>query len=149
VNPVKQVTKSRAAGLTIGALSRRTGCNIETIRFYEKQGLVPAPPRTEGGHRVYDGTHLQRLGFIRRSRDLGFTLEEVRALLRLADGHHTCAEVQALALEHLDSVRRKIADLQHLERTLSETADRCTGGDVPDCPILDTLFSGTCDPTAR
>ena len=81
------------------------------------------------------------MGFIRRSRGLGFTLDEVRALLRLADGHHTCAEVQALALEHLVSVRRKIADLQRLERTLSETADRCTGSNVPDCPILDALFS--------
>ncbi|KAA0686335.1 MerR family transcriptional regulator [Azospirillum brasilense] len=127
--------------MTIGALSRRTGCNIETIRFYEKQGLVPAPPRTEGGHRVYGETHLRRLGFIRRSRDVGFTLDEVRALLRLADGHHTCAEVQALALEHLDSVRRTIADLQRLERTLSETADRCVGGDAPNCPVLETLFS--------
>lgn len=145
---MKQVTKSRAAGLTIGALSRRTGCNIETIRFYEKQGLVPAPPRTEGGHRVYGREHLRRLGFIRRSRDLGFTLDEVRALLRLADGHHTCAEVQVLALEHLDSVRQKIADLQRLERTLSETAARCVGGDAPDCPILDSLFSDGAVPTS-
>ncbi len=133
--------KAGAAGLTIGALSRCTGCNIETIRFYEKRGLVPAPPRTEGGHRVYDWSHLRRLGFIRRSRDLGFTLDEVRALLRLADRDHTCAEVQTLALGHLASVRRKIADLQRLERTLSETADRCVGGNAPDCPILEALFS--------
>ena len=126
--------------IPIGELSQRTGCNIETIRFYEKQGLVPAPPRTEGGHRVYDGTHLRRLGFIRRSRDLGFTLDEIRALLRLADGHHTCAEVRSVAVEHLAGVRRKIADLQRLERTLSEVAGRCAGGDVQDCPVIEALF---------
>jgi len=141
VNPVKQVTKPRAAGLTIGALSRRTGCNIETIRFYEKRGLVPVPPRTEGGHRVYGGEHLRRLGFIRRSRELGFALDEIRALLRLVDGHHTCAEVQAVVLEHLASVRQKITDLQRLERTLSEVADRCTGDAVPECPIVEALFA--------
>ena len=140
---MRPITKLRTAGLTIGALSQRTGCNIETIRFYEKQGLIPAPPRTEGGHRVYGKEHLHRLGFIRRSRELGFTLDEVRALLRLADGHHTCAEVQEVALEHLASVRQKIADLQRLERTLSEVASRCSGDDVPECPILEALFADT------
>ncbi|WP_345772670.1 helix-turn-helix domain-containing protein [Azospirillum aestuarii] len=143
---MRQLTKSRAAGLTIGGLSQHTGCNIETIRFYEREGLIPAPPRTEGGHRVYDREHLRRVNFIRRSRNLGFTLDEVRALLRLADGRHTCAEVQAVTLEHLDAVRRKIADLQRLERTLSETANRCVGGDVPSCPILDSLFSSGAEP---
>lgn len=136
------IKNKRATGLTIGTLSKLTGCNIETIRFYEKQGLIPTPPRTEGGHRVYETSHLERLSFIRRSRELGFTLNEVRALLRLADGHHTCAEVQTMAREHLASMRRKIADLQRLERILADVESSCIGGNVPECPILESLFSG-------
>lgn len=125
---------------TIGKLSKRTGVNIETIRYYEKIGLLPQPPRSPGGHRLYDEAHLKRLNFVRRSRELGFTLEEVRNLLRLVDHGLTCGEVHAAALTHLDGIRRKIADLRRLERTLSETAARCQGGDTPDCPIIDTLF---------
>lgn len=126
--------------LPIGALSKRTGCNIETIRYYEKIGLLPASARTEGRHRIYGQDHLKRLTFIRRARDLGFTLDEVRAFLRLVDGGYTCGEVQAITLEHLAEVRRKIADLRRLERTLAEIASRCDGGAVPDCPIVDALY---------
>src|SRR3546814_8957570 len=74
-----------APRLPIGMLSRRTGCNIETIRYYEKIGLLPAPARSDGGHRLYGHGHLMRLGFVRRARELGFTLDEIRALLRLAE----------------------------------------------------------------
>lgn len=78
--------------LTIGMLSSRTGCNIETIRYYEQIGLLPPPPRSQGGHRLYEEDLRRRLGFIRRSRDLGFTLDETRGLLRLVDGGaYTCA----------------------------------------------------------
>lgn len=127
--------------MTIGGLSRQTGVNIETIRYYERVGLLPAPPRTEGGHRLYDQSHLRRLTFIRRSRGLGFPLDEVRGLLRLVDGgDFTCAEVEAIALQHLDEIRRKISDLRKLERVLGKMADQCDGGTVPQCPVIDALF---------
>ena len=126
---------------TIGALSKGTGCHIETIRYYERIGLMPKPPRSPGGHRLYQDDHLRRLTFIRRSRELGFTLEEVRGLLRLVDGgSYTCAEVKALTLDHAAEVRRKVADLRKLERVLKEMAAECEGGEVPECPIVDALF---------
>jgi MerR family transcriptional regulator, mercuric resistance operon regulatory protein len=126
-------------GLTIGALSERSAVNIETIRYYERIGLLPAPPRSQGGHRLYEGGHFKRLVFVRRSRELGFTLDEIRNLLGLMGGRHTCGEVRAVALEHLERIRAKIADLRRMERTLAETAARCEGGDTPECPILDAL----------
>ena len=126
----------------IGQLSKRTGCNIETIRFYEREGVLPAPPRTDGGHRLYDEEHLKRLNFVCRSRQLGFTLQEVRGLLELVDGgDFTCEEVQGITVAHLHSVRRKIADLRRLERALKKMADECTGETIPECPIVDTLYS--------
>src|SRR5919108_5602416 len=121
-------TKTRAAAATIGALSERTGVNIETIRYYERIGLLPTPPRSAGRHRLYDEPHRQRLVFIRRARELGFSLDEVRALLGLSGGHDlTCREVNALTLHHIGSIRDKIRDLRRLERTLSDLADRCNG----------------------
>ncbi len=127
---------------SIGELSRRSGVNIETIRYYEKAGLVPPPPRTAGGHRLYPDGHLKRLVFIRRSRELGFTLDEIRNLLGLVEGGYTCGEVQEAALTHLKDIRRKIADLRRMERTLAETAARCEGGTAPECPIIDVLTGG-------
>ena len=124
---------------SIGELSQRTGVNIETIRYYEKIRLLPPPPRTKGGHRVYPGAHLKRLLFIRRSRELGFTLDEIRNLLGLVEGGYTCREVQEAALAHLKNVRRKITDLRRMEWTLAETATQCKGGRAPDCPIVDVL----------
>lgn len=128
---------------SIGVLSRRSGVNIETIRYYEKIGVLPSPPRTEGGHRLYSDHHLKRLTFIRRSRELGFTLDDIRNLLGLVEGGYTCGEVQHAALAHLKSIRRKIADLRRMERTLAETAARCEGGSTPECPIMDVLFAGS------
>ncbi len=126
---------------TIGSLSRDTGCNIETIRYYERIGLMPKPPRSKGWNRLYEKDHLKRLSFIRRSRDLGFTLEEVRGLLRMIDGHdYTCVEVKVLTLNHLQEVQQKIADLRRLERVLKTMAAECEGGNVPDCPIIDALY---------
>lgn len=125
--------------LSIGPLSQRTGVNIETIRYYEKIGLLPSPPRTDGGHRVYPENHATRLMFIRRSRELGFSLDEIRNLLGLVDGGYTCGEVKEVALAHVQEIRRKISDLRRMERRLTETAARCKGGDTPDCPIIETL----------
>jgi MerR family mercuric resistance operon transcriptional regulator len=135
------ITVSRGPALTIGELSRSTGVNIETIRFYEREGILPKPPRSAGGHRIYDRDQLMRLHFVRRSRELGFSLDEVRGLLQLvAGGSYTCAEVKAVTLDHLADVRRKIADLRRLERTLAEVASKCKGGKVPDCPVIEALF---------
>ena len=126
---------------TIGKISASSGVNIETIRYYERIGILPAPPRSEGGHRLYDEEHLKRLSFVRRCRELGFSLDDVRALFRLVDGgDFTCDEVKAMTLDHLGSVRRRIADLRTLERTLDDMAARCDGGEVPDCAIIDALF---------
>ena len=130
----------RAATFPIGVLSTETGVNIETIRYYERIGLVPAPPRTEGRQRIYDAQHLKRLNFIRRSRELGFSLDEIRALLGLAGKHAlTCGEVRGLAEQHIAGIRSKVKDLKRLERILSDLAARCHGRRVPDCPIVDAL----------
>ncbi len=122
------------------ALARATGCNLETIRYYETIGVMPDPPRTSAGFRVYDASHVARLRFVMRMRELGFNLEEVRGFLTLIDGGtQTCAEVQARTENHLRDVRAKIADLQRIEAVLAETASKCSGRDVPDCPVLDAL----------
>jgi MerR family mercuric resistance operon transcriptional regulator len=129
-------------GLQRGELAKRTGCNLETIRYYEKIGLLPQPPRNANGYRIYDETHAGRLHFILRGRELGFGIEEIRGFLELVDGgSQTCAEVKARTEEHLVSVRAKIADLQRIERVLTRTAAQCSGDMVPECPIIETLAS--------
>lgn len=125
-------------------LARLTGCNLETIRYYETIGIMPEPPRTAANYRAYDDAHVARLRFVMRSRDLGFTLAEIRDLLGLVDGKAgTCADVQALATRHIGSVRAKIADLRRIEEELSETVSRCTGDDVPECAVIDALTKAT------
>jgi MerR family mercuric resistance operon transcriptional regulator len=127
--------------LSIGELSKQTGVHVETIRYYEKINIMPVPPRTRGGHRSYGSEHARRLSFISRSRSLGFSLEEIRSLLNLADGHDfTCADVRELTLHHADEARRKISDLKKIERTLRDMAAQCHGNHIPDCPIVDALF---------
>ena len=131
----------RTQEFPIGALASGSGVNIETIRYYEKIGVMPKPGRSAGGYRLYTAEHLKRLTFIRRGRELGFTLGELRGLLRLVDGHaYTCAEVRALTLDHVADIRRKIADLRRLERVMTDISSRCSGKRVPDCPIVDALF---------
>lgn len=134
---------SKTRILTRGAAAAATGCNIETLRFYEEIKLFPAPPRSAGGHRLYDEILVRRLKFIRGSRELGFSLDEIRGLLRLVDDHsHTCAEVKSKTLDHLDAIGNKIADLLIIQSTLKSMAARCEGGQVPECPIIDVLYSG-------
>ena len=129
------------APLTIGGLSDATGVKVETIRYYEKEGLLPDPPRSPGGHRLYPESLVKRVFFVRRSRELGFTLSEVRNLLELVDGGtFTCAEVKAITLSHADHVGQKIVDLRRLEKGLRRMAAECEGGDVPECPIVELLF---------
>lgn len=128
----------------IGALSERTGCNVETIRYYERIGLLAEPPRTPGGHRSYGDDHARRLFFIRRSRQLGFSLDTIRELLTMVDGGGlSCAQVADMAGERLADVRAKIKDLKALERTLSQTVSSCRRDDAPDCAVIDALYDGT------
>ena len=127
--------------MKIGQLSKHTNCKIETIRYYEKIDLLPEPLRSDGGYRIYNESHLKRLVFIRRSRELGFTIEEIRALLRLVDGgDYSCSDIKEIAMEHIDDIRRKISDLKKLEKTLSQIASQCSGDSAPECPIIDALF---------
>jgi MerR family mercuric resistance operon transcriptional regulator len=131
-------TKLRARQLPIGRLSERTGVNIETIRYYERVGLLPAPPRSAGRHRLYNETQVQRLSFIRRSRELGFSLNDIRTLLTLADnGDVACFDTKELTLRHLANVRGKIASLRKLARALTAMTDACQPGSQRSCPILD------------
>jgi MerR family mercuric resistance operon transcriptional regulator len=135
-------TTEREGLLTRGTLAARTGCNIETIRYYEQIRILPPPPRSQGGHRLYGPALIKRLNFVLRSRDLGFTLEEIRELLRVVDGgNYTCAQVEALAHEHVRSIRQKIMDLKKLKSVLETMAAQCSGGKIPHCPIIDALFN--------
>ena len=128
--------------ITRGKLAKRFGCHLETLRYYEKIGLLPPPARTEGGHRLYKIGDQRRLRFILRGRELGFSIDELRALLSLADSHeYTCGEIRDLTIAHLGSVRQKIADLKRLERTLARISNECSGGAVPDCPVIDSLWA--------
>lgn len=130
-----------AAPISIGALSKRTGCNIETVRYYERIRVLPRPARTPGGHRLYTLEHVKRLWFVRRARELGFSLEEVRALLGLADQRSSrCADVRNMAAGHLTDVRAKIADLKTMERVLSGMVAQCADGTLPKCPIIEVLY---------
>lgn len=127
-------------GILRAQLARKTGCNLETIRYYEKVELLPAPPRSSNGYRVYPPELVQRLQFILHARDLGFAMEEVRSLLSLADkGEQTCALVMQKTRIHLEDVRRRIAELQRIEAILAATLAECSGKNVPDCPIIDAL----------
>jgi len=135
------VTARQTAAWQIGELSRRTGVNIETIRYYERIKMVPAPPRSANGRRAYGVAEARILSFIRRSRELGFSLDEIRALLVLSagDSHEVCAEARELAVGHLAEVRAKIADLCAMERVLADAVQRCDAGGAPGCPLIDTL----------
>ena len=124
-----------------GELANRSGCNLETIRYYEKIGLLKPPERTASGHRLYSRDDQARLGFILRGRVLGFSIGELKSLLTLVDSHdYSCGEVLELTDGHLASVRQKIIDLKKLERTLADVSAQCDGGDVPECPIIDALY---------
>ncbi len=124
---------------TIGHLAERSGVKIETIRYYERIDLIPPPPRSAGGRRVYGEDDIKRLRFVRRSRELGFSLDDIRTMFQLADRGHSCGEVRTLTLAHAARIREKIDDLRRMERLLTDTAARCEGGTAPACPVLDVL----------
>jgi MerR family transcriptional regulator, mercuric resistance operon regulatory protein len=125
--------------VTIGALSERTEVNIETIRYYERIGILPRPPRSAGGHRLYAEEYQQRFLFVRRARELGFSLGEVGVLLGLARQRSACAQVKSITEQHIADIHRKINELKRLERALSDMVTQCRGDDALDCPILDAL----------
>lgn len=140
----KAVLQDLAPRFTIGVLARKTGCNIETIRYYEKVGIIPHPARSEGGHRLYGTGHLMRLAFVMKARALGFTLSEVKALLRLVDERdRPCAEVREVAASHLGDVEAKLADLQAMQAVLSDMLVGCATEQSSNCPLIERMFDGS------
>ena len=133
--------------LSIGTLAQAAGVKVVTIRYYERIKLMPVPPRTEGNYRAYRKEHLHRLSFIRRCRDLGFTLDQIRELLRLSvHGKHDCADVDRLTARHLEEIERKIADLRGLATELRRIKRQCPGNrTIADCRILEALLPGNID----
>ena len=124
-----------------GILARRAGCNAETIRYYEKIGVMPEPARTGAGHRIYNAADQQRLTLVLRLRDLGFSIEELREVLLLIDSDTiTCSEVETITLDHIDVIKAKIRDLKAILKTLQDLVKKCDGGDTPDCGVLTELF---------
>ncbi|MBS0422566.1 MAG: helix-turn-helix domain-containing protein [Proteobacteria bacterium] len=133
--------------MRIGELGKQSGTLVETIRYYEQVGLMPAPPRTQAGYREYRPEHLQRLIFLRRCRELGFSIEEIRSLLRLAEQRNqSCATVTRAATQHLNDIRGKLADLRQLAQGLQTMIDSCTGGRIADCKILEALTRVSASP---
>jgi len=136
------------ASLAIGEVSRISGCKVETIRYYERIGLLSPPPRTAGRHRLYFRDHVKRLVFIRRARDLGFSLDEIRSLLGLSgDGAPNCEAVREITLAHARDIRRKIDDLERMDRALRQLAEQCDDGAVALCPVIEALFAAEEDLT--
>jgi DNA-binding transcriptional MerR regulator len=126
--------------LTIGDLSKAKNTKVETVRYYERIGLFPTPTRSAANYRTYGAAELGRLSFIRRARDLGFSLDQVRALLSLSDDRTCdCAGIDHIANEHLREVDRKLADLAALRRELKAVINSCNGGTVAECRIVEAL----------
>lgn len=138
---IARVTKNiPKARLRRGELARLTGVNLETIRYFEKVGLLDEPQRTEGGHRLYGPRDVRILRFVRRARELGFAPGEVRAILQLGGpGAASCDEVHEIATHVLELVRTKLADLARLERLLTSTVAQCSGGITPECPVIEMI----------
>lgn len=131
---------SRPEAVLISEAARLTGISAKMIRHYESLGLLPAPPRSEGGYRHYSAAALDTLRFIRRSRDLGFATDDIRHLLGLwRNPGRASAKVKHLAQQHLDVLEQRIQDMQAMRNTLRSLTGCCPGDEQPDCPILETL----------
>lgn len=134
------ITNARAPTFSAGQLSAQSGVNVETIRYFERIGLIPQADRTTHGHRRFNIGHLQQLNFIRRSREMGFSQDEVRSLISLAnDGSKSCAEIKIIADANLHIIRRKILGLRRLEKLLADASSRCGNGKKPQCPVIEAL----------
>lgn len=128
--------------ITIGKLSEKTGVNIETVRYYEKIGLIPKPYRSEGGNRLYDKDQVKRLAFIKRCRELGFPLDTIREFLKLVDENNfTCAEIADISQHHLEDIRDKIRDLKKIESHMKDVLSQCNKNNTPECAFIDILFA--------
>src|SRR5690606_23427809 len=126
--------------MKISDAAAASGCHLETIRYYERVGLVPAPARTASGYRAYGPTEVERLRFISRGRELGFSLEEIRSLLRLDDAPQmSCGDVDAIARTHLADVRQRIENLNRMAAELEQVIAQCAGGERGHCTILHAL----------
>lgn len=131
--------------MNIGQAARKSGLSAKMIRYYESIGLLKPAHRSDSGYRLYGDEDLHSLAFIKRSRDLGFSLEEVGKLLTLwQDRQRASADVKALARQHIDELNRKIRELAGLRDTLQDLVEHCHGDQRPDCPILKELASGSC-----
>ena len=131
---------SKKGWRSIGEVARETGTKVQTVRYYEELGLLPEAPRTSGNQRLYDEATTKRLGFIRHARELGFPLDAVRELLRLADHpEQPCAEADSIANRQLEAVNRRIERLQSLRRELEHMIAACAGGSVARCRVIETL----------
>lgn len=129
-----------AESLSIGELAERAGCTVQIIRHYEKIGLLPAPRRTGGNRRIYSEEQASRLVFIRHSRELGFSLDDIRQLLSFSDQpNQSCEQVDAIAREHLSGVQERLARLRSMERELKRMVRDCSGGKVAECRIIEVL----------
>ncbi|MGA9581671.1 MAG: helix-turn-helix domain-containing protein [Allosphingosinicella sp.] len=129
--------------MKIGEIAAATGVHVETIRYYEREGLVPPPARTASNYRSYGGAHRKRLTFIRRARDLGFSLVQVRELLDLADDRgRPCDAVDEIARKHRAQVRTKIAELTALRKELDSMIGQCRHGTISECRIIEALVPG-------
>jgi Cu(I)-responsive transcriptional regulator len=128
---------------SIGELAKATNTKVETVRYYERIGLLSEPARTAGNYRAYASEHMERLSFIRRARSLGFSLDQVRQLLALADDEaRSCEGVDAIAREHLDEVDAKMADLAALRRELANLIHQCRSGTIAECRIIEACLRG-------
>lgn len=136
--------------MKIGEAAEASGCHIETIRYYERVGLLPRPARTEGGYRDYTAEQVQRMRFITRGRELGFSLDEIQSLLALAgDASLSCSDVDRLARQHLDEIRARVRELNRMARELERTIAGCEGGRRAQCTILDALRAPGAAPARR
>lgn len=136
--------------MNIGEAAKASGVTPKMIRHYEDNGLIPRTQRTSSGYRVYAAKDVHMLRFIRRARDLGFSLAEIKALLGLwGNRRRASADVKKLALEHVGELDAKIAEMQAMRRTLVDLAEHCHGDHRPDCPILDDLAGGAAEPRAQ
>lgn len=134
-----------AETLTIARVAENAGVGIETVRYYERRGLIRQPDRRNGAYRRYDMEHVKRIRFVKRAQELGFSLEEIATLLELEDGAKR-AQVRRVASVRLEQIRARIADMRQMERVLKHLLAECESGKTPDCPIIETLGGAT---TAR
>ena len=129
------------SGLTIGQVAQKTGMGIETIRFYERKGLIPDPPRKESGYRQYEPDVLDRLAFIQQAKELGFSLGEIHELLSLRLKADTSSrDIKMIAAARLADIEQKIIVLKRMQRALKKLVDQCPGqGSIHECPIMEAL----------